>query len=106
MAPVAVDDLGALRGVERAGGADARRSRRRGPGTSCGASMPVARVEHVGAADEQVGGRRRCARVGARVAVMRAAAPARGAGRASARAGEQLVEHRHAHDDAGLDLAW
>ena len=28
-----------------------------------------------------------------------------GAGRRRARAGQQLVEHRHAHDDAGLDLS-
>ena len=62
---------------------------------------PVARVEHVGAADQDVGGRRSA---GGR-AVRRAPGPWRAAGRAArVAAGEQLVEDGHPDDDAGRDL--
>ena len=98
-----------------------RRPAPRGPGapssaispprtsTSSGASMPGARVEHVGAADQQVGGRRvaatsRASAPWTRGAITRAAGPGwtRRARRGAAR--QQLVEHRHADDDAGRDL--
>ena len=75
--------------------------------TSCGASIPLARVEHVGAADQQVGGRL--------LAVHERLGAARRVGAGGVHAvtswpvgrgppGEQLVEHRHPHDDAGRDL--
>ena len=106
--PSAVDDLGAVGGVERSRLAElgdppsrtqhvvrARRAR--------------ARVEHVRAAQQQVGRRGAAARTSSR-AVMRELLARCGLRRRRPRlprgagAGEQLVEHRHPHDDPGLDL--
>ena len=64
--------------------------------------MPVARVEHVGAADQDVGGRRWSRWSSRLMRAPPASTPARLAARVAAR--EQLVEHRHPDDDAGLDL--
>ncbi len=62
---------------------------------------PAARVEHVGAADQQVGGRRRpCVE---RAHAGTGAEIVSGALRGAA-ARQALVEHRHADDDAGGDL--
>ena len=67
--------------------------------TSSRASTPGARVEHVGAADQDVGGRGRDGGRGIR------RAPARSrAGCGALASGQQLVEDGHADDDAGLDL--
>ena len=58
---------------------------------------PGARIEHVGAADQQLGGRRVAVRTAAVVAHARHR-------RQDRRADEQLVEDRHPHRDPGLDL--
>ena len=104
VAALAVEHLGALRRGERAGLGQL--------GDAAAAhehvERPVdalARVEHVRAAHEQVGGRllavderRRRAGMLGRVHAVTSARSGRGA------PGEQLVEDRHADDDAGRDL--
>ena len=63
-----------------------------------------ARVEHVRAADQQVGRRGAAARTSALDAGAAHARLRLGAAGSPAARGEHLVEHRHPHDDAGLDL--
>ena len=100
VAALAVEHLGAVGRLERAGRADL--------GDLAAAHEdvvrrvdPGARVEHVGAADEQVG-----RRLLAMVEHAHAPAPAGVAGGAVRRgaARQQLVQDRHPHDHAGRDL--
>ena len=104
VAALAVDDLGALGRLERA--------RRAQLGDRAVADEdvvrrvdPLARVEHVGAADQQVGGRLLALDERGRALGQLGGVHAVTSARSGAVApGEQLVEHRHPHDDAGRDL--
>ena len=105
MQPLPLDHLGALAARRAMPGAPSSAIDPSRTSTSLGRVEPAARVEHVGAADQQLRRRARARGTAAATLMRPRPPPARLRARAPSPAPrEQLVEDRHPHDDARLDL--